>query len=207
MSFNNLTGMSSYKKDVARVFVRPKFTDSECDLIKTSSKVPSSGGYVQLFTYDGGAILTPKRTASKLYDQQRGDTDVVIDKDEYTLEITVAQISLPIMQDLLLLDPTIAVSAAVLDLKSNRGISITDKGVSFLVYDKSFDADNDGNTPLITADAEMWVIYKAVPSSNMPPIVKDNKQGTAKLTFDVLMSKSSGSSAGIAARIGAFTAA
>lgn len=204
--FPNLSGMPSYKKVVARVFVKPKFSDLEADLIIGSQVVPACGDFIQLFTADGGATLTPKRTASKFGDQQRGNTEAAIDIQEFTLEINVAQLSLDMMQDLLLLDPSASTTDDGVNLVSAIGTRITDLCVSFFVYDKDLDPNNDTNTPDIDCDGEAWVILKACPSQDLPQIVKDNKQGTAKLSFDCLMSKSTGAASGKAGRIGAFTA-
>lgn len=209
MSFLNLSSFPALVKSVPRVFVTPLLGDLECDRIVSTQKIAATGGgggFLQLFTADGGAQLTFTRTMSMLGDQQRGDLAVFQDDMKYKLEITVAAVSLPMLQDLLILDPS-SVTPGGLNLKANRGAEMTSKGVSFVIYDKNNDMSNDSNVPLLTADAQTIVIFKAVPSSDTPPIVYNNVQRTAKLTFDCLVSKSSGSASGIAGRIDAFTQA
>lgn len=206
MAFPNFTGLAEYKKSIPRVFVRTKFSDLECDLIKTSSAIPTSGDWVQIYTGDGGIVLTPTRTTTKLGDQQTGSSRVIQDDMECTMEINIAQVSLEVLQDLCLMDPSSSTSADVLDLKANRGLDITDSAISLLVYDKNYDPSNETNIPDIDADPMAIVIFKACPM-DAAPVVYNAQQGTYKLTFECLVSKSAGSSNGIMGRIGAFTAA
>lgn len=205
MGFNNLTTFPALRKPVPRVFVRPLFNDLEANGIETAQTVVSSGGYIQLFTGDGGVVITPKRTVSKLGDQQRGNTKLIQDDLEVTLEITVAQISLPMLQDLLVINPAASGVKTFASLRANRSVDITNQGVSFVIYDKNYDLTNDTNVPALAADAETIVLYKAVPSE-IAPIELNAKQGTAKLTFECLASTSSGSASGSMGVIGKCTA-
>lgn len=205
MGFNNFTSFPALKKPVPRVFVRPLFNDLEANGIETAQTVVSSGGWVQLFTGDGGVVVTPKRTVSKLGDQQRGNTKMIQDDLEVTLEVTVAQFSLKMLQDLLVINPAASGGKTYASLRANRGLDITSQGVSFVIYDKNYDPSNDTNTPAMSVDAETIVIYKAVPSE-LIAIELNAKQQTAKLTFECLASTSSGSASGSMGIIGACTA-
>lgn len=205
MAFSNFTSFPALKKQVARVFVRSLITDLEADYIQTNSKLPVTGGWMQLYTGDGGVELTPAKTTTALGDQQRGETVLIQDDMKFTLKVTVAQSSLGMLQDLILLDPSSSGVQTHLNFKANRGTDITSKAVTFFIYNKEDDASNETNTPTPAASADAIVLYKCSPA-DAPAIVKNNVAGTATLTFNCLVSASTGSSGGIAGKMGAFTA-
>jgi hypothetical protein len=204
MSFLNLTGMATYKKSVPRIFARPKFSDIECDAVK-GGKIPATGGWVQLYASDGGAVLTPTRTTTDLGDLVRGRVRKILDMQLWKLELNFAQNSVQLMKDIMIIDPSdVSIASAGFDLTEARGMDITSLGVSFLIYDKEFDPSNETNVPAITCDSEAWMLTICAPA-DAAPLIKNNAQGTAKAGFDCLMSTSSGASSGKGGKIGAFT--
>ncbi len=205
MSFNNLSASGSEAKKIPLVFVRPLFSDIEADAV-AGKKIPTTGGWVQIKTADGGVKFTPKRTTSTTYNQQDGDVDLYQDDCKYDLELNVSQLTLDILQDLLIMDPASSSPDTALDFKANRGAKLTTKGISVLVYDKNQDPNNSSNAPDVDCDSEALVILKAAPASDSPAITWDGNQNVAKLMFNCLASKSAGAAAGIVAKKGAFTA-
>lgn len=206
MAFSNFVAFPALKKQVARVFVRSLITDLEADYIQSNSKIPTTGGWMQLYTGDGGVQLTPQKTTTALGDQQRGETVLIQDDMKFQLQITVAQTSLSMLQDIILLDPSATGVQTHLDFKANRGTDITSKAVTFFIYNKEDDASNETNTPGIVKSSDAIILYKCSPG-DAPAIVKNNVAGTATITFNCLVSTSTGSSGGIAGKMGAFTAA
>lgn len=205
MSFTNFTAQGTDKKKTPLLFVRTMLSDVECDAV-AGKKIPTTGGWVQLHTFEGGVKFTPKRTTSMTYNQQQGDTELYQDDCKYELEVNLSQIDLEILQDILLMDPSETSASDVLQYKANRGMKLTDKAVSFLVYDKNEDPTNESNTPDVDCDAETLVVFKAAPASGDVPIVLDGNQNSAKLVFNCLASKSTGAASGIVGVSGPFTA-
>ena len=205
MAFLNFTAGATEKKPICRIFVKPAIGELEADMIESAQTIPSSGGWVQIHTGDGGFTLTPARTTTPLGNQQQGDTRLIQDVMEFTAEINISQLSLDVMQDLIILDPAATQAASHMSLRANRGTDITAKGITILVYDKQYDPTNETNVPDMDADAETIIIYKAS-AIDAPPIVFNNVAGTARMTFRCLVSVSTGSSGGSAGMIGAFTA-
>jgi hypothetical protein len=200
MAFSNYTAFPTIKKPVARVFISSLFSDILCNSIESSGNIASTG-FKQLFTGPGGVVLTPKLTRSKVGDQQRGTTDIIQDDGEYTLEINIAQISVNMLKDFVVMNPGVSGAQTRLSMKANRGTNITANSVSFLVYDKQFDPSNDTDTPAVTCDSEAIVVYKAN-ALDSPAIIYNEAQGTAKIMFQCLFSKSTGSASGSAGVIG-----
>jgi hypothetical protein len=200
---------STEQKDVARVFVRTtRLTDIECNSAISSGKAPASGGWVQLFTADGGAVFRTKRTTSNLENQQQGVIGTVIDREDAELDLTLSAAGLDELIYLGLINPAQPTGDALgtgVGLKENRGFDMTTLGLSFLIYDKGFDPTNETDTPSITADAEAWLLFKAVPTSEITDS-KNNVQNSQTITFSLLANTGSGSAKGFKGRIGAFTA-
>lgn len=203
MAFANLTASPAEIKKAALVFVRPLMSDIEADAV-VGKKIATSGGWIQLKTADGGVSFMPQRTTSTTYNQQVGDVDLYQDDCKYTAEINLSQIDMAVMQDLLSMDPATTGASDTLAYKAGRGLKLTEKAISILVYDKNEDPDNNSDTPDIDADGEALCILKAVASSDVPPIVFNTVQGMGKLTFTCLASKSTGAAAGIVAVQGPF---
>lgn len=204
MSFLNFTAQGTEKKKIPLVFVRPLLSDIEADAV-AGKKVPTSGGWIQLHTFEGGVKFTPKRTTSTTYNQQEGDVDLYQDDCKYELEVNISQLDLEILQDVMNMDPSASAASDVLLYKANRGLKLTNMAVSFLIYDKNDDEENAG-TPDVTKDAETLVILKAAPASGDMQIALDGNQNSARLTFNCLGSKSTGAANGVSAVQGPFTA-
>lgn len=204
MSFLNFTAQGTEKKKIPLVFVRSLLSDVEADAV-AGKKVPTTGGWVKLNTFEGGVKFTPKRTTSTTYNQQEGDVDLYQDDCKYELELNLSQLDLEILQDIMNMDPSASGASDVLLYKANRGLKLTDKAVSFLIYDKNDDETNSG-TPDVTKDGEALVVLKAAPASGDTPIALDGNQNSAKLTFNCLGSKSTGAANGVVAVQGPFTA-
>lgn len=206
MAFNNFSAQATEKKPICRIFVKPAIGDLEADMAVGAQKIATSGGWVQLKTGDGGVTLTPVKTTSKLGNQQQGDTRLIQDNMEYNLEINISQLSLDVLQDLVIIDPSASASSGAMVLRSNRGTDITTKGIAVLVYDKQYDPTNETNTPAVTVDSETIYVFRAS-ASDAPAIVFNNVAGTAALTFSCLALTGTGASGGASGIIGAFTAA
>lgn len=209
-------------KPIARVFVLTdtntiptKFGSGAMDAIITSGTIPTSAstgasvsGYkwVQIYTGDGGVEYVKGRSTSDITNQQIGVVDVVVDEETSTLRMTVAANSLAVLRDLNVFNVGSTGSSGHMGDKEARGASMFTKGLSFLVYDKNTDANNETDNPNVSADAFTWVVFNAVPLTEAG--MKWNaERNTVSLEYRLLASTSTGSSKGYKSAFGSFTSA
>lgn len=202
------------KKPVARIFVRTdvngnatKLSDAECNTIVTSAKIPThaSTGWFQIYTGDGGVSYIKGRETSNIENQQLGVVDVSVDRETSIARITTSSTGLAELQQLNAFNLSSTGTSAVMGDKESRGALLGTKGISFLIYDKNLDPNNETNVPNLTADPFTWVIFNAVPVSEAG-MTWNNERDLLTLEYRPLASASTGSAEGYKAYFGAFTA-
>ena len=187
----------------ARVFVHTLFSDSEADAVVDSAEIPNSG-WTQTFT-KGDVTISFDRETAEVGNDQQGTTKIYQTGMPTKIKIPFSEYGFDVLSTYAKLDPNYT-SGTGMDIADNKGVEIT--GLSFLLYSKDTDSDNETDTPDPTSDTEAYVMYNAIVDSSVAVNFK-NDQGIIELEFNCVAFKdeSSTSADGKKGRIDTFSLA
>lgn len=195
----------------ARVFVAVDATGKAMKLgstalntIVTDKKLPAPTQlWRQVFTKGAVDIAVNSEFKAAGNDQQ-GDTEVYVTKMPLKVSLPLETTSFDNLMEFAKLDPNAASNATAGFYRENSGVNLTDRGCTFLIYDKNTDPDNDSDVPDPLMDDNAQIFWNLVNMAGSK-ISYNGEQDVFNLELTPLANKAAGSAKGTKGGFGSFT--
>ena len=203
----------SAKIKVARVFVAVasvggaamKLGATALNAIVTAGTLPKAADqkWRQLFT-KGAVSINIAREFAEVGNDQQGTTGVYLKGTKLKATVPLESSEFANLMEFAKLDPNAGAGDDYGVYAENSGTELTDGGLTYLIYDKGTDADNDSDIPDPTADTDAQIVFNGVVMSDVA-VKYDGDQDVFNLELNALANTETGSAKGKKGAFGSFT--